>query len=107
MMQIYGLKNCDTCRKAMKALPAATLVDVRVDGVPDAVLSAAHQKFGAALLNTRSTTWRGLSEEARQGDPLTLIKTHPALMKRPLIVVDNVLFLSWNNEIEQEVQALS
>ena len=28
-MLIYGLKNCDTCRKAIKALPDAQLVDVR------------------------------------------------------------------------------
>ncbi|UWR17184.1 ArsC/Spx/MgsR family protein [Sulfitobacter sp. M368] len=106
-MQIYGLKNCDTCRKAMKALPDAMLVDVRVDGVPEEVLLAAHQQFGGALMNTRSTTWRGLSEVERQADPLTLIKAHPALMKRPLIAVDNTLFLSWNSDIEKEVKALS
>jgi arsenate reductase len=29
MMELYGLKNCDTCRKALKELPNATLVDVR------------------------------------------------------------------------------
>jgi len=32
-MKIYGLKNCDTCRKALKALVQAELVDVRSDGV--------------------------------------------------------------------------
>ena len=55
-MLIYGLKNCDTCRKAKKALPEAQLVDVREEGVPTAVLEKAHAQFGAALLNTRSTT---------------------------------------------------
>lgn len=104
-MKIYGLKNCDTCRKAMKALPDATLVDVRVEGVPIEVLSTAHQQFGAALLNTRSTTWRGLSDEERQGDPMALLQAYPALMKRPLIAVDNTLFLSWNSEIERSVKA--
>ena len=39
-MLIYGLKNCDTCRKAIKALPDAQLVDVRKDGVPADVLAA-------------------------------------------------------------------
>ena len=38
-MLIYGLKNCDTCRKAIKALPDAQLVDVRKDGVPADVLA--------------------------------------------------------------------
>lgn len=105
-MIVYGLKNCDTCRKAMKALPDATLMDVRADGVPENVLQAAHEKFGAALLNTRSTTWRGLDEGARNQDPMALLQAHPALMKRPLIAVGDALFLGWNNEIESDVKAL-
>ena len=64
-MIIYGLKNCDTCRKAMKALPQAELCDVRVDGVPKGVLNTALHQFGDALVNTRSTTWRGLDGQER------------------------------------------
>lgn len=94
-MKLYGLKNCDTCRKAMKALPQATLVDVRSDGVPADVLKSALDKFGDALVNTRSTTWRGLDDTERAGDPLQLLETHPALMKRPLIEVDGDLHLGW------------
>ena len=105
-MELYGLKNCDTCRKAMKALKDAELRDVRVDGVPDAVLEHALVQFGDALINTRSTTWRGLDEEERNQDALKLLKAHPALMKRPLISVDNALFLSWNSEIEREIKAM-
>ena len=103
---IYGLKNCDSCRKAIKALPDATLCDVRAQGVPEDVLQAAHAQFGDALLNTRSTTWRGLDDAARAQDPLVLIRAHPALMKRPLIAVDKSFFLSWNSEIENFVKAL-
>ena len=33
-MQLFGLKNCDTCRKALKMLPEAELRDVRAEGVP-------------------------------------------------------------------------
>jgi arsenate reductase len=105
-MQIYGLKTCDTCRKALKALPTAQLVDVRDSGLPLEVLDRALAQFGAALLNTRSTTWRGLDEGERQQDPRALILDHPALMKRPLIAVDKSLFLSWSKEIEAEVKAL-
>ena len=105
-VRIFGLKNCDTCRKALKALPEATLVDVRADGLPEGLLDRAFAQFGAALLNTRSTTWRGLDEVERAGEPTALITTHPALMKRPLIAVDNTLFLGWNSQIEQDVKAL-
>jgi arsenate reductase len=99
-MIIYGLKNCDTCRKAMKELPDAQLVDVRAEGVPDDVMQQAFAQFGAALMNTRSTTWRGLDAEAREQDPLSLIAQHPALMKRPLIEKEGKLFLGWTKQVQ-------
>ncbi|MDX2483809.1 MAG: ArsC/Spx/MgsR family protein [Pseudodonghicola sp.] len=98
-MILYGLKTCDTCRKALKLLGNADFVDVRGTGVPEDVLRAAHAQFGAALLNTRSTTWRGLSESERAGDPLALLAAHPALMKRPLIEADGTLYLGWGPEV--------
>lgn len=104
-MIIYGLKNCDTCRKARKALPDAQFRDVRDDGIAEDVLLAAYAALGAQLLNTRSTTWRGLSEEERQGDPVSLIQAQPALMKRPLIAVDNQFLLGWNSSVEQAAKA--
>lgn len=97
-MQLYGLKNCDTCRNALKALPEAQLVDVRAEGAPLAVLEQALRQFGGALTNVRSTTWRGLSEEDRAADPLELLQAHPALMKRPLIEKDGALYLGWTAE---------
>jgi arsenate reductase len=105
MIEVYGLKNCDTCRKALKALPEAELRDVRVQGVPQDVLEQAHAQFGERLLNTRSTTWRGLDEEARSAPPLALIAAHPALMKRPLIKAGDSLFLGWTDRTEAEVRA--
>ena len=104
-MNLYGLKNCDTCRKAMKSLPQATLVDVRVDGVPVDVLKAAMDKFGNALVNTRSTTWRGLDETARASDPLDLLQANPTLMKRPLIETDGGLHLGWTKATQDALTA--
>jgi arsenate reductase len=98
-MNIYGLSNCDTCRKARKALPGADFADVRADGIPDAVLAKALDQFGAALVNTRSTTWRGLDSAQRAGDSLTLLKAHPALMKRPLIVDGTAMYLGWGPDV--------
>ncbi|UWR43762.1 arsenate reductase [Phaeobacter inhibens] len=95
-MQLFGLKACDTCRKALKQLPEAELVDVRADGVPEAILTAALAQFGDRLVNTRSTTWRGLSEAERAAEPLDLLKAHPALMKRPLIKSGDDLYLGWD-----------
>ncbi|GAB4306607.1 MAG: hypothetical protein Kow0058_18920 [Roseovarius sp.] len=92
-MILYGLRTCESCRKALKALPQARFRDVRSDGVPDEVLAAAWARFGAALINTRSATWRGLDGVERAADPLALLRRHPTLMKRPLIVDGARLFL--------------
>ena len=97
-MVLYGLKTCDTCRKALKSLPQARFVDVRAEGMPSETLGAALERFGAALVNTRSTTWRSLSEEDRARLPLDLLQAHPALMKRPLIEDEGTLYLGWSAE---------
>lgn len=102
-MILYGLKNCDTCRKALKALPEARLVDVRAEGLPPEVLAKALERFGARLVNTRSTTWRGLSEEERAMAPEALLTRHPALMKRPLITRDAEIWLGWDKAVQAEL----
>lgn len=105
MIEVFGLKNCDSCRKAMKALPEAKLVDVRADGVPEDVLRVAHAQFGDKLLNTRSTTWRGLTEAERASDPIALLVAHPTLMKRPLIRAGDAMTLGWSAQTEAEIRA--
>ena len=104
-MRLYGLKTCDTCRKAQKALPQAEVVDVRADGVPGDVLAAAFEKFGKALINTRSTTWRGLDEAVRATPSLDLLKVHPTLMKRPLIIVGDDMYLGWDEQTQAALRA--
>ncbi|WP_299598565.1 arsenate reductase family protein [uncultured Tateyamaria sp.] len=99
-MEIYGLKTCDTCRKVIKALPEARFVDVRADGVPTDVMAAAFATFGDKLVNTRSTTWRGLSDAERQGTPQDLLGAHPTLMKRPLVADGDTLHLGWTKDVQ-------
>ena len=100
-MEIYGLKTCDTCRKAIKALPEARFVDVRAEGVPDAVMARARAAFGDALVNTRSTTWRRLSEVDRSTAPEALLAADPTLMKRPLIVDGDAMHLGWTKAVQE------
>ncbi|NRB02334.1 MAG: arsenate reductase [Rhodobacteraceae bacterium] len=99
-MKIYGIKTCDTCRKALKALPAADFVDVRAEGLPDDVRDAALAAFGDAFINTRSTTWRGMSEDERANSPVELLAAQPTLMKRPLIDADGTLYLGWTKDVQ-------
>lgn len=100
-MDLYGLKTCDSCRKALKALPDANFSDVRKDGVPADVLGRAAATFGSAIVNKSSTTWRGLDDADRARDPLDLITEHPTLMKRPLIVDGDKMTLGWKADAQE------
>ena len=100
MLKLFGLKNCDNCRKALKGFPEVEFIDVRVDGVPLEILQAALGQFGDSLLNIRSTTWRSLTAEERAKPQIELLQTHPALMKRPLIERDGALYLGWGKDTQ-------
>ena len=98
-MRIFGIKTCDTCRKAVKAT-GAELHDVRSAPLDAATLAQFWEAFGEALLNRKSTTWRGLSEADRARDPRALLADHPTLMKRPVIEAEGRLYLGWGAEVQ-------
>ena len=104
-LTIYHLKACDTCRKAIKALGAAghelEPIDVRADGVAPSTLARLEKSVGwKALLNTRSTTWRGLDEAERAGDAQALLIANPTLIKRPVIEAGNALHIGWGKDVQ-------
>ena len=108
-MRFYGLKNCDTCKKALKALTEAgkdvDVVDVRADGVPAALLAKWLVAIGSdALVNRRSTTWRGLSDEQKATadgvGAAALLAEHPTLMKRPVIVAADAVYVGWTKDVQ-------
>ena len=104
--KLFGLKACDTCRMAARALSDAGLtvdfVDVRAEPLDRATLARFLDAFGAALVNQRSTTWRGLSEAQRAAPPADLLAAHPALMKRPVIDGPGGLTLGWDNNVRAQ-----
>lgn len=94
MIVIYGLKACDSCRKAQAIAEAAgaawRLHDLRADGLPADRFAQWLERVGwEALLNRRSTTWRALPEadkaELDAGAAARLMERHPTLIKRPVI----------------------
>lgn len=109
-MKIYHLKTCDTCRKAIKALRAAghdpQLHDVRADGLNSATLKSLETALGyEALVNKKSTTWRGLSDEQKTGldreSALALLAENPTLMKRPVIDHDGQMTVGWTKSVQE------
>jgi arsenate reductase len=104
-VRIFGLRSCDSCRRAVKALAAAgvdaDLIDIREAPIDEAVLDRALEQYGEALVNRRSTTWRALGQEERARPARELLRAHPALMKRPLIETDDGrLLLGWTPETQ-------
>jgi Spx/MgsR family transcriptional regulator len=95
MTTLYGIKNCDTVRKARKWLEAQdieyTFHDVRSDGLDKKALSAWVKAVGwEVLLNRRGTTWRQLpdadKESINQTKAIQLMLAQPAMIKRPVLV---------------------
>ena len=104
MPTLLGLTSCDTCKMARMALEAAgaqvTFRDIRSDPLSREELANYMDLLGDALVNTRSTTWRGLSEEERQSPALDLLQAHPTLMKRPLIEGAEGVTLGWSKDVQ-------
>ena len=96
---LYGIKACDTCRSARQALEkegySLTFTDVRETPLSPSKIERFLAQFGDALLNKRSTTWRGLSDPERAKPPVTLLTEHPTLMKRPVIEAETTT-LGWD-----------
>ena len=112
-MKLFGLKNCDTCKKALKALKEAgrqpDFHDVRVDGVEKAYLTKWAKAAGwEKLLNKSSTTWRGLSDAEKENvdemKAIDLMAEHPALIKRPVIECPkNGVSVGWGKDVQEKL----
>lgn len=91
---LYGIKNCDTVRKARRWLDEHSVEyrfhDFRTDGLDLDRLGAWAAELGwESLINRRGTTWRQLPEVQRtdldESRALALMLEHPALIKRPVL----------------------
>ena len=104
-MKLYGLKNCDSCKKALKALQSTgqsvEFIDLQKLPVAAEQLKKWLDKHGdAVLVNRKSTTWRGLDEQARQRPALALLGENPTLIKRPVIESGNNSFVGWTAKVQ-------
>ena len=96
---LYGLKNCDTCKKAQNWLKrfdiAHEFVDYRDARQPADTLVAWKDAAGGwdALVNKSSTTWRQLPDVRRapgsEAEWKLLLREYPQLIRRPLVVTDD------------------
>jgi arsenate reductase len=94
MITIYGIKNCDTMKKACAWLDglgvAYAFHDYKVAGIDRARLEAWAGKVGwEALLNRAGTTFRKLPEAERNGvtekEAVALMLAQPSMIRRPVL----------------------
>lgn len=100
MTTLYGIKNCDTMKKAQKWLEANAISfefhDYRKQGISsDLVLTFAEALGWDAIINKRGTTYRNLSDEKKAllstaadhpTDAARLLSDNEAILKRPILL---------------------
>jgi len=101
-LTLYGIKNCDTVRKARKWLEAEkidyTFHDFREDGLNETMVTQWADVVGwETLFNKRSTSYRGLTDAEKtditQAKAIALMVQHPTLIKRPGLVHNDKLLV--------------
>lgn len=94
MITLYGIKNCDTVKKARDWLAKNNIEyrfhDFRVDGLSEDQVKNWITEIGLeALVNKRSTTWKELDNATKDGfnekNAAAVIAENPTLIKRPLL----------------------
>ncbi|MAS26121.1 MAG: ArsC family reductase [Oceanospirillaceae bacterium] len=94
MITMYGIKNCDTIKKARKWLEDAGVEyqfhDYKKDGLDAALLDTFIAELGwEDLLNRRGTTWRKLPDDVKDGideaSAKAVMLDNPSIIKRPLL----------------------
>jgi arsenate reductase len=98
-LQLYGIRNCDSCRRALQWLQSHgadhEFHDLREEQLSRGLLDDwLASDYGPSLLNRRSTTWRQLPADQRQladRDPAALLLQHPTLIKRPVITDGEII----------------
>ena len=104
MLTLYGIKACDTVKKARRWLDQNSVAyqfhDFRVDGLTSEQLQDFAERVDwNTLLNRSSTSWRQLSDEQRAyinlETALSLMLITPTLIKRPLLDTGNKLIVGF------------
>lgn len=110
MLKIYGIKNCDSVKKAIKYLKTHEIsyafVDFRETPVNTReVESWLNYTNIETLLNTRGTTYKTLGLKKlnlSDADKILWLSKENMLIKRPVIVSENVILVGYNETLYQE-----
>lgn len=108
MITVYGIKNCDTVKKARRWLDANGVAfqfhDFRNDGIDEKTIDVWLQSVSwETLLNKRSTTWRQVDQAQRdtinRESAIALMLAVPSIIKRPVLVKNDTILVGFDEEI--------
>jgi arsenate reductase (glutaredoxin) len=104
---IYGIKNCDTMKKARAWLDSQGVPyafhDYKLAGIERGQLEGWASKVGwETLLNRAGTTFRKLSDKDKDGltekKAVALMMAQPSMIKRPVLEVAGQLLVGFKPE---------
>jgi arsenate reductase len=107
MITLYGIRNCDTIRKARRWLAGHGIEyrfhDFRADGISEAMLAPWIGELGwEQLLNRRGTTWRRLPETERNSinrdSAMRIMLAQPAIIRRPVLDTGKTRYIGFSDE---------
>ena len=111
---IYGIKNCDTMKKARKWLEghgvAYAFHDYKTEGIDRPRLKAWVEAAGwETVLNRSGTTFRALPDAAKQGltkaKAIALMLDQPSMIKRPVLDVGGEILVGFKPEVYEAALA--
>ncbi len=112
MTTIYGIKNCDTMKKAFKWLDENgvdyTFHDYKKDGLDEAILKQALAEHGwENVINRRGTTWRKLPDDVQNSmderGAVKIANENPSIIKRPLLAHNGKTYLGFKSETYSKI----
>lgn len=104
---LYGIKNCDTMKKAIQWLNDNNIeynfCDYKKSGANEALLKRAIAEYGwENVINRRGATWRKLPDKIKndidENTAIALALENPSIIKRPLLIYGTHIELGFNQE---------
>ena len=102
-LKIYGIKNCDTVKKALKFLSSQSLphefIDFRENLISEDLYKTMEKGVGLELLiNKRSATYRSLTDNEKQNIDYELVSKYPTLIKRPVLIQNRNVMVGFSEK---------
>ena len=107
-LTIYGIKNCDTVKKALKFLSSKSLpyefIDFRENLISEDLYKTMEQGVGLEMLiNKRSSTYRLLTDDEKQNIGYELVSKYPTLIKRPVLIQNGEVMVGFSEKQYSEL----